>query len=65
MTELIEVARSDAGTYTIPGAAEVENLDDLNVIQIDRYGDLKGWEPWRAVYRAIDEWGDERWYFAR
>ena len=62
---LIEVIRSDLGCYEIPGAAEIEDSCAVKAEMVEwtEYNDLKGWEPWSRVYRAIDTDGRERWYF--
>ncbi|HHW13513.1 MAG TPA: hypothetical protein GXX28_01095, partial [Firmicutes bacterium] len=60
----IMVSRSDSGTYDIPGAAEVENWDDVraDADSVERVSDLAGWGIWNAVYR-VEVNGGEAWYF--
>ena len=65
--QCIEVTRDGAGTYTIPGAAEPEDWHSVRteMEEVEHYGALQGWEPWRDVHRAIDGDGLARFYFTR
>lgn len=73
MTRCILVERSDTGTYTIPGSAEEESWDAVlgAADSVERYGYLRGWGEWTAVYvvkLGLDGAGEaddgyELWYF--
>lgn len=67
--EILEVRRTGAGCYEIPGASEPEDrhatLTEMEPAEVEDYGELAGWGPWKRVYRVVDADGVERWYFAR
>lgn len=63
--QCIEVTRSDAGCYEIPGAGTTEDWDTVraDMAQVGDCDPLAGWGQWTRVYHCIDEHGAARWYF--
>lgn len=61
----VEVKLSERWTYEVPGAAEVESVEDLVDAGLT-FGDttpLQGWGKWEAAVSAVDEDGCARHYF--
>ena len=61
----IEVRRSDASCYEIPGAAEPESWGEVReaMTEVESHGELVGWGEWVECFRTVDRDGLERWYF--
>ena len=64
MTKCIMVYRSDTGTYEIPGAAEIEDWDEVCEASdnVTFYSNLIGWGAYNTVYHCTVR-DDEIWYF--
>jgi hypothetical protein len=69
MIRAILVERSETGSYTVPGSAEIENWHEVmdSVDEVVFVEELEGWGEWTAAY-AVKQYGPqgevwEGWYF--
>ena len=64
---VIQVRSPQPGQYEYIPDAEPEDAADVarDLSSADDAGELTGWGDWERVFRALDEDGEARWYFAR